>query len=151
MDINTRIFGTIGVDETKIINFPDGIVGFPFMQKFLLINDMDKKESKISWLQSIDEPEFAMPVIDPLIIKEDYNPMVEDELFETIGELREDNTFVLVTMTVPQNIEKMTVNLMAPIIINTDTLKAAQIIVEEEGYTVKYPIYDILKNKKGGN
>ena len=151
MDINTRIFGTIGVDETKIINFPDGIVGFPFMQKFLLINDKDKKESKISWLQSIDEPEFAMPVIDPLIIKEDYNPMVEDELFETIGELREDNTFVLVTMTVPQNIEKMTVNLMAPIIINTDTLKAAQIIVEEEGYTVKYPIYDILKNKKGGN
>lgn len=151
MNINTRLFGEIGVNEEKIINFPDGIVGFPFMKQFLLINDTEKENSKISWLQSIEEPQFAMPVIDPLLIKEDYNPVVEDELFGTIGELKEDNVFVLVTMSVPHDIEKMSVNLMAPIVINTESMKAAQIIIDEEGYNIKYPIYDILKNKKGGN
>ena len=49
-------------------------------------------------------------------------------------------------MTIPSNITEMTVNLNAPIIINADTGKAAQSVVENEGYDIKYPIYDALKN-----
>ena len=29
MNINTRIFGEIEADESKIITFPSGIIGFP--------------------------------------------------------------------------------------------------------------------------
>ena len=148
MNINTRIFGEIGVDENKIITFPSGIIGFPDLKRFLLIHDEEKTESVISWLQSIEEPGFAMPVGDPLSILGDYNPVVEDELLSDLDELDENEMLVLVTITVPQDITKMTINLAAPIVVNAKNMKAVQIIIDEPGYAVKYPIYDILKSKK---
>lgn len=54
----------------------------------------------------------------------------------------------MVTVTVPSDLTKMSVNLCGPIVINSSTRKAVQIIVEGEDYQVKFPIYDILKNKK---
>jgi flagellar assembly factor FliW len=56
---------------------------------------------------------------------------------------------VLVTLTVPSDITKMTVNLKAPILINVDTLQGGQIIVEDDA-PIRFPIYDILKKKKDG-
>lgn len=146
--INTRLFGEVDINEEKVIVFEDGIIGFPEMKKFMLIYDEENQKSKISWLQSLDEESFAMPVINPLLISEDYNPLVEDELLVKLGELDAQDMLVLVTITVPSDIEKMTVNLKAPIIINAGNHKAAQLIVEDEKYLVKYPVYDILKEKK---
>ena len=54
---------------------------------------------------------------------------------------------MLVTITVPSDLTKMSVNLKAPLIINVDTKKAAQVILEED-YPVKFFVYDILKNRK---
>ena len=147
MKITTKLFNEIEVDESKIINFPQGIVGFPDLKDFLLIHDEEKKNG-IKWLQSIQEPAFAMPVIDPLTVKPDYNPSIEDELFKPIGKITPDNMLVLVTITVPREIEKMTVNLKAPIVVNIDTCKANQMIVDDESYLVKFPVYEILKAAK---
>ena len=107
----------------------------------------DGARKNISWLQSLDEPSFALPVMDPLLIKEDYNPQVEHELMKSLGNLTEENTYVLVTVTVPADIKKISVNLRAPIVINVENLKAEQLIVDDS-YPVKYMIYDILQNKK---
>lgn len=74
--------------------------------------------------------------------------MVEDELLSGMGEISEENLVILLTMTVPANIKEMSVNLKAPIIINADTRKGAQLIVENQDYEVKYKIYDLLKEKK---
>lgn len=148
--MHTRIFGDIEVDENKIITFDGGIIGFPELKRFMLIHDRENEKKHISWLQSIDEPDFAMPVIDPLKLVEDYNPIVEDELLSGLGKLLPEEMLVLVTMTIPKDITKMTVNLKAPIIINAASLKAGQIIVDDEKYVVRYPIYDILKSKKEG-
>lgn len=150
MKIETRLFGEIDVEEEKIVHFADGIIGFPDCKDFTLIYDEEKGDRKnICWLQSIDEPVFALPVIDPLLIKEDYNPMVEDELLKSLGDLTADNTFVLATVTVPEKLEEMSINLKAPIIINVDERKACQIILEED-YPVKYKIYELLKARKAG-
>jgi flagellar assembly factor FliW len=62
--------------------------------------------------------------------------------------LTEENTYVLVTIKVPSDPTQMSVNLKAPIIINTDTLKGGQLIVEDDEYEVRFPIYDILKKAK---
>ena len=148
--MHTRIFGDIEVDANKIITFDGGIIGFPELKRFMLIHDRENEKKHISWLQSIDEPDFAMPVIDPLKLVEDYNPIVEDELLSGLGKLSPEEMLVLVTMTIPKDITKMTVNLKAPIIINAASLKAGQIIVDDEKYVVRYPIYDILKSKKEG-
>lgn len=148
MKAATRLFGEIEIDESKIITFEDGIIGFPDMKKFTLIFDEEKEgRPSISWLQSMDEPEIAFPVMDPLFVCETYNPSVEDELLKNLGTIKEDNLYVLVTVTVPQNIKELAVNLKAPIVINTDTRKASQIIVEDD-LPVRYRIYDILEEAK---
>lgn len=149
MKIQSRAFGEIEIDDSKIITFPSGIIGFPDLQRFALLHDEDQGSDTINWLQSIEEPGFAMPVISPLKVKEDYNPEVDDEILTPIGGLSEDNTLVLVTMTIPHELEKMTVNLRGPILINTDTRKACQVILDSDEYKVKFPIYDILKAKQG--
>ncbi|MDD6203310.1 MAG: flagellar assembly protein FliW [Lachnospiraceae bacterium] len=149
MRINTRVFGEIDIEEEKIIHFPGGIIGFPDMTEFALIHNSEKDaRCAVRWLQSMQEPEFAMPVMDPLVVSPDYNPMVEDELLKPIGVLNPESILVLVTMTVPKDIKKMTVNLQAPFVINADEKKACQIIVDTEQYPIRFPIYDILEGMK---
>ena len=106
------------------------------------------KNAPIRWLQSLQESEFAMPVMDPLLVAQDYNPEVEDDHLIPLGEMSADDTLVLVTVTVPKDLTKMSVNLQAPIIINADSKKATQIIVNAEQFPIKYYIYDILQNRK---
>lgn len=148
MEITTKIFGTINIDEEKIITFENGIIGFCDLKRFILIHDAEQEKASITWLQSIDEPAFAMPVMDPLIVDEKYDPIIEDELLKCIGEITSDDILVLVTVTVPTDLTKMTCNLMAPIIINAENRKACQVITEGDEYPVRYPIYDILKSRK---
>ena len=149
MVVNTRIFGEISIGDDKLIHFPKGIVGFPELKDFALIFDAERgNKGGIQWMQSMQEPNFAMPVIDPLIVKEDYNPQVDDDLLSTIGGIENDeDVLVLVTITVPSDLKRMSVNLKAPMIINVNENKACQIILEQE-YPVKFPIYDILQAKK---
>lgn len=148
MIINTKLFGTIDIEEERVIVFVNGIIGFPELQRFILVRDAENETSNISWMQSVDEPGFAMPVIDPLILMEDYDPLVEDEMLKTLGTLNVGEMLVLVTLTIPSDITKMTANLKAPIIVNTGNNKASQLIVDDEKYEVKHPVYDLLKSKK---
>lgn len=154
MHMLTRAFGEIEIDDSKVISFPGGIIGFPDLLHFVLLYDEEQGNNTVKWLQSVEEPGFAMPVINPLLVKEDYNPAVDDELLSPLGEMNDDDMIVLVTMTVPHEIEKMTVNLRGPIIINSATCKGCQIIIDSEEYKVKYPIYEKLaqakKEKEGG-
>lgn len=153
MTITTKIFGEITIEDDKIIHFEKGIVGFSDLTDFTLIFDSDDKEdAPIRWLQSIQEPGFAMPVMDPLLVKPDYSPRIADDLLAGMGDLTPDNMLVMTTVTVPSDIKKLTTNLMAPIIVNTENLKACQVIVDGEDYPVKFPIYPVLQaaRKKAG-
>jgi len=148
MQMLTRAFGEIEIDESKVIFFPGGIIGFPDLQHFVLLYDEEQGSNTVKWLQSVEEPGFAMPVINPLIVKEDYNPSVDDELLKPLGEMTDEDMIVLVTMTIPRELEKMTVNLRGPVIINSASCKGCQIIIDSDEYKVKYPIYDKLAEAK---
>lgn len=151
MRIETKIFGTIEVADEKIIHFENGIIGFPDLKNFTLLHDEDKGTSVgIRFLQSVEEPGFAMPVMDPLVVKPDYDPEVEDELLACIGNVNGENILVLVTATVPSDLTRMSVNLQGPIIINVEEHKGCQIIVDSEQYPVKFPIYELLQSRKAG-
>ena len=150
MKANTRLFGEIDIKEDKIIKLKEGIIGFPDLQNFTLIYDEEKEgKGSIKWLQSMDDPSFALPVINPLDVKPDYQMLVNEEGLESLGKMTEENTFILVTITVPEKIEEISVNLKAPFVINTDNLQGAQMIVEDD-YPIKYKIYEILNKKKAG-
>ena len=148
MKADTRLFGKIEIEDEKILTFDQGIIGFPYMKHFALIFDVeDGKEAKIKWLQSMEEECFAMPVMEPGELVPDYHPFVSDETWQVLGDIKDEDTLLLVTVTVPTDIEQMSINLKAPVVINLATNKAAQVIVEDD-YPVKYKIYDKIKDGK---
>lgn len=151
MKINTKFFGEVEIADDKIITFDKGIIGFPELKHFTMLHDEEKGSSVgIRYLQSLEEPGFAMPVMDPLLVNPEYDPEVDDELLTGVGNLTPENILVMVTVTVPADLTKMTVNLQGPFVINVEERKACQIILEGDKYPVKYPVYDILKSGKAG-
>lgn len=153
MVVQTRYFGEIDLTEDKIISFESGLMGFEDFKKFTILYDVEEEGTPaISWLQSLDEPGLALPVINPLYVKEDYDPIVEDELLKSLGTITDENLVVLLILNVPSDLTKMTANLKAPIIINSDTKKASQIIADNVDYEVKYNVFEAIqtmKKKKG--
>lgn len=153
MLVNTKHFGEIELDEEKIIRFEQGIMGFEEYKNYTLIYDIEEGENHvISWLQSLDDAALALPVINPYLVKTDYDPRVEDELLKSLGEIKEDSLIVFTSLTVPSDVKKMSANLKAPFVINGDTKKGIQVIVENADYAVKYNVYEAiqeLKKEKG--
>ena len=91
-----------------------------------------------------------MPVMNPELVVAGYSPKFQQELLAPLGgNLNSDNILMFVTVTIPKNdITKTTVNLKAPIIVSIDNRKAVQLINDDEAYSVKYAIYDILQARK---
>ena len=150
MQINTKWFGTVEINDAKVITFEKGLIGFEDCSRFSIVYETeDKKEKPIMWLQSLDEQALALPIIKPEYIVDEYAPDVEDELVYKLGEnVKSDDLMIFVTMTVPSDLTKMTCNLKAPIIINTATMKAVQAVAANEDYVVRFPVYNLLKERK---
>jgi flagellar assembly factor FliW len=149
MLVKTRYFGEVDLDEKKVLTFENGMMGFEKYKKYTILYDIEKEqENTISWLQSLDEPELAFPVINPFVVDKNYNPTVNDEYLETLGTFEEADLVILLTVTVPEKIEHITANFKAPIVINAATAKGCQVIVENQDYKIKQEIYELLKQRK---
>ncbi|MBO7634663.1 MAG: flagellar assembly protein FliW [Lachnospiraceae bacterium] len=151
MKVKTRYYGEIDLDDSKVITFEKGLFGFEEYTKYALMYDSETGESTaIKWLQSVEEPGLALPVIIPTLVKPDYDPIVEDGVLDVLGDWNENNISVLVTMTVPSDLKAMTTNMKAPIIINTESMKGIQVVAENPDYEIKFKIYDILEAARAG-
>ena len=150
VEVNTRIFGMIAIEEEKVIRFDHGILGFPDLKDFTLIFNEEKgAESSIKWLQSLQEPGFAMPVMNPELVVPGYSPNFDADFLKPLGDnLDGENILMFVTVTVPKDVTKTTVNLKAPIIVSVDNRKAVQLISDDDAYSVKHAIYDELMAQK---
>ncbi len=149
MLVHTKYFGEIDITEDKVVHFEKGLMGFEQYKDYTVLYDIeDDKKAVIYWLQSMEEPTLAFPVIDPFAVKSDYNPVVEDEWLLPLGEMTEDNVLLLLLMTVPSDVKKMTANLKAPLIVNMDTRKGCQLIVENADYEIKFSVYEAIERMK---
>ncbi|MCM1157897.1 MAG: flagellar assembly protein FliW [Bacteroidales bacterium] len=145
----TKFFGEVELDDNKVLEFPNGIIGFEDFKKFAILYDIDNEsETRISWLQSLDEPALALPVIDPLAVIPEYAPMIEDELLKVLGSPADEDLLFLLVMTVPSDMTKVTANAKAPIIINAAQCKGIQLIVDNADYPVKYNVYESVQRMK---
>ena len=149
MKVLTKFFGEVELDDKKVLEFPNGIIGFEDFKKYaILYDEQNEEEKRISWLQSLEEPKLALPVIDPLAIMSDYSPMIEDELLKPLGDPADEDLLFLLAMTVPSDMTKVTANMKAPFIINAVTCKGAQIIVDNADYPVKFNVYESVQKMK---
>jgi len=139
MQLNTKHFGIIEVDEKETLYFPSGIPGFEDVRKFVLLG-RQQNESPFFWLQSVDRPELAFVVTDPFYIKEGYYVDVDDEEAAEIQITDPENVLTLAIVTIPEDIRYMTVNLRAPVLINTKNNMGKQVIMKNDTFPVKYYI-----------
>lgn len=145
MILDTVRFGTVDIDEKSIITFDDGLYGFEDLKRYAIINCTETEP--IFWLQAIDDGDISLPIIDPFIIKDDYVIDVDDKELESIGSQKEEDLIVYNVVVLPEDITKITVNLVAPIVINVSTYKAKQVILGlEQETSVKYPAFTPLMN-----
>ena len=150
MLVKTRFFGEVDIEDEKILTFDNGIMGFEDMKRWTLIYDIEKgSEGPISWFQSLDMAELALPVINPDTVTAVYEPVVEDELLKPLGEFKDEELVTLLTITIPsEDPSKTTANFRAPILINPVNRKGIQVIVNNEDYPIKFSIYESVQKMK---
>lgn len=150
MLVKTRFFGEVQIEEEKILTFENGIMGFDDKKSWTIIYDIDKgAEGAISWLQSLELPELALPIISPYSITDTYAPVVEDELLKPLGEFKDEELLIFLTLTIPSGSPKdTTANFKAPILINPLNKRGLQIIANNEDYQIKTRLEDSLAKKK---
>ena len=143
MKIDTKYFGEIEIGDEKIIHFESGIMGFEEYKDFTILYDSEaEKKPFFSWLQGVTEKWLAFPVVNPLNVIKDYNPVVEEALLEPLGELKDEDIVLFVLATIPKNVREASVNMKAPIIVNAANGKAIQVILEKGNYSIKHKIIE---------
>lgn len=145
MQINTKNFGIIEYNPDDVIYFEEGIPGFENLHNFLIITD-NEEDMPFKWLQAIDNTDIAFVVIDPRVFKPNYTFEIDEELIQALQIEDINHLLIYVIVVIPDEIEKMTANLKAPIIINAKNNKGKQVILDNDEYLIKHPILEELKN-----
>lgn len=143
MMIETRRFGRTEINPESILHFEEGLLGFEDLHRYAVI--VSENTEPIQWLQAVDDPMICLPVINPFIIKPDYELDVDDAELHSLGMPTADDVLVVNVVVIPDDIKAMTVNLCAPIIINLKNRKARQIIMEYgKRDSIRYPAFEGL-------
>lgn len=143
MDIETTRFGLLQVPEDEIIQMPFGILGFPEDKRYLLFNH--KEDSSFFWFQSMDHGALAFVLMDPFLIKPDYEVQMSPEDCARLAlEKGGEGLLGLQPMAIV-NISRgeprmITANLLGPVVINSKKRLAIQVILHHQNYSHRFAI-----------
>ena len=144
MDIETRNFGVVSYNEEDVLHFEEGIPGFERLKSFILLSIDEYTPFK--WLQSLDDTDIAFVIVDPKVVIKDYKVELDEETIKSLDIKDLNHVLVYAIVVIPEEIEKMTANLKAPIIINAENNKGIQILLDNDDYMIKHPLLKELKN-----
>ena len=141
MDINTRQFGPVTIDEKNIITLPKGMPGFSDMKRFIILDHEDIRP--FHSFQSVDEASLAFIIMDPYLFKADYVVDIEPYMVE-MNWMGDENEhlflYVIINATDPDP-RKMTANMMGPLLINIKKNEGIQMMFNDRSYSNKYLIF----------
>ena len=152
MQIDTIRFGQVEIDETKLITFDDGIPGLEEYNKYALLQF--EESYPIIWLQSAEDSAVCLPVMDTFAVVQGYVFDIDDSDVKELNLSGPEDLHVVSVLVIPEDIQNMTANLAAPVIINTATGKAKQIVLAGSDYNVRVPIFPeickMIMKEEGG-
>lgn len=138
MKVDTLNFGEVEIEEGSVYSFQQGIPGFESLHDFVII-ELDK-ESPFAFLQSTEQQDFSMIITNPF----DFYPHYELELSEsTKKELfieKKEDVMVWNTITISGEVKHATINLLAPIIMNSKKKCGKQIVLLDSDYQTKHKL-----------
>lgn len=146
MKVTSTRFGQIEVGPEEVVRFNHGILGFEERREYILIRQ--DPESPFCFLQSVDDPDLAFVVTDPLWLRPDYKVWVRDEDLAKIEATDGDAVAIYAIVTVPKDPQEMTVNLMAPLLINSRTRLGLQHVQVDSPYQVRHRVKDELERRR---
>lgn len=121
----TSRFGPLEASEDRIIRFPVGLLGFPDLNRYVLI---DYKDTPLKWLQSVDDPEVAFIVTDPKAIAGEGTITLGDDVVRFLRIEREEDLAVLLILRVEG--DKVIANLNGPLAINSSRMLGVQAVLD---------------------
>lgn len=143
--VKTTRFGEIEVKSEDLIELPAGLIGFPELKRYVLL-DHDK-ESPFKWLQSLDDGAIAFVLINPLLFKPDYVVEVTEAEVLDLELKAEEDAVISVIITIPTNPQNMTANLKAPLVFNLQNRRGKQLVLSHSAYTTRHNIMEEIKKQ----
>lgn len=138
MTIRTRQFGEFEVSEDALLTFPAGVVGFPAVQQFVVLDVTD--DCPYQWFQAVTEPDLAFVIIDVHLLDPEFRVEVSDEGLAELEVSQTDPLLIMAVVTIPSGKpEQATANLRAPLVVNLRTRKGKQLILHES-IPLHYPL-----------
>ncbi|RNC67270.1 MAG: flagellar assembly protein FliW [Desulfuromonadales bacterium] len=148
MNVQTKRFGEIAVDESRIIHMPEGMLGFA-EKRFILLTPPEL--GPFCWYQSVDNAELAFVVVDTKDCFPGYAVNFTGEECEKLGLDESSEVIFLSVVTMAADPAAITVNLQGPIALNPDRMLAKQIVLEGGKFTTKHPFFsDVAKDLLAG-
>lgn len=143
--VSSSRFGELQVPADTVMDFPDGVIGFPRAQRYIMIDH----KPPFSWLQSVDDPNLAFVVIDGFEFGQQF------ELKPPIGDKEcdfqaDDEYAILLIVTVRPDPKQTTVNLKAPLFVNIRNRKGIQVIFDDPRYSTRHMLWDELPGQEEG-
>lgn len=140
MKISTTRFGEIEIEQERIFDFVMPIIGFNNISKYIIL-DL-KQDNFFKWLQSVEDPSLAFPIVSVFSMNVDYSIDLPDNVVENLKINKVESVLVMNIASIPQdNPQGTTINLLAPLVFNLDELLAGQIILSGSGYDVSFPLF----------
>lgn len=139
MRLESTRFGELEVSEEQLINFHHGIPGFPDEKNFVHI--LQDSESPFSFLQSTTEANLTFLLVEPFSFFQDYEFVLEDEVAKEMDLSGENPPQVFLIAKVKDKLSDMTVNLLAPLVINTLNRTGRQVILDKSEYSICHKLF----------
>jgi flagellar assembly factor FliW len=141
--VKTGRFGQLTVGDDERIVIPQGLLGFPEYKQYCLVDPGD--DTLILWLQSLDNPNIAFPLLEPKIFKPEYAARLSAAELRDLKLENINQSAVFSILTIPEDVSQMTANLKAPLVINLKAQIARQVVLQENEYTIKHVMFTALK------
>ena len=129
---------TLGTEADTLLTFPKGLVGFPKLTLFRLIEP--EGAYPLKFLQSVESEDVSFICIDPASIKPDYEVPLGEEEAEGLHLESPAEAMVLTLVVIPENAQHMTTNLAGPLVINVRTRTGFQIVLNSDKFPLRFPI-----------
>jgi len=145
MKLTTHLLGTdetIDVSPEQIFAFDPPLGGFEELRRYALIPDGD--ESPVEWLQSVEDENVALPLLEPFLFEPDYGFELPDHDAEALGMENPEDAIVRCVLTLREEPEDISANLLAPIVFCRRTHLARQIVLQESEFPLRRPVFSTL-------
>lgn len=145
MIIETSRFGQVSIEDSDIVQFPEGLFGFTELRKFVFLDD--PTDEIFVWLQSCEAPGVAFPVLEPQMFMDAYEiRLAKTDLdFLKASSAKDVKTFCIVT--IPDEPTQMTANLKAPLAVAVGPRIGRQCVLQENHYAIREPIFLKLQQR----